>query len=101
MSSGIQTVTKTHALCAVCFEWFTHDQLWVDNDGDKWDVCFHCGEKEYYMTDKSPIVTPEIAKSLVEQDGLNPSKADELVGLTMQEATAKLGQWVREHEEQF
>lgn len=101
MSSGIQTVTETHALCAICLQWFTHDQLWVDDEGNKWDMCFHCGEKEFYMTDKTTIVTPEIARGLVEQDGLSQDKAADLVGLTMQEATAKLAQWVREHEEQF
>lgn len=53
------------------------------------------------MADKTTIVTPEIARGLVEQDGLSQDKAADLVGLTMQEATAKLAQWVREHEEQF
>lgn len=48
MSSGIQTVTPTHAMCCICFEWFTHDNLWVDEDGQKWDVCIDCGVKEQH-----------------------------------------------------
>ena len=43
MSSGIQTVTETHAMCCVCFEWFAHGELWVDRDGQKWDMCVECG----------------------------------------------------------
>lgn len=99
MSSGIQTVTETHALCAICLEWFTHDALWVDSEGQKWDICQSCGEKERLMNDESPVVTEEMARTLVQEDGLDPSRANQLVGLTMKEATAKVVGWLREAEQ--
>lgn len=50
------------------------------------------------MKDDSPIVTETVAYVLVKSDGLDPARAEELVGLTMMQATAKVGQWLREAE---
>lgn len=50
------------------------------------------------MEDNSPIVTEMVAYVLVKSDGLDLARAKELVGLTMMQATAKVGQWLREAE---
>ncbi len=36
--------TEDGALCCVCFEWTKIEDLSVDKDGDKWDVCKGCGD---------------------------------------------------------
>lgn len=32
-------------MCSICFFRFTQDELWVDPQGSKWDVCRECGDK--------------------------------------------------------
>lgn len=33
-------------MCQLCFERVTQDELWVDEHGDKWDVCVACKDYE-------------------------------------------------------
>jgi len=35
-------VPEGTVMCCLCFEAIPVDQLWVDNDGYKWDVCVPC-----------------------------------------------------------
>lgn len=28
-----------HKMCCICFEYIPYDDLWVDQDGQKWDMC--------------------------------------------------------------
>ena len=30
-------------MCCICFGRFTQDELWVDGQGDRWDMCKECG----------------------------------------------------------
>ena len=32
-----------HKMCPVCFEYTPFEDLWVDKDGQKWDMCRPCG----------------------------------------------------------
>lgn len=32
----------THRMCCICFEYIPVDELYVDDDGQKWDVCQKC-----------------------------------------------------------
>lgn len=36
---------QTHQLCCCCFEYIPVTELWVDEDGTKWDVCQDCKDK--------------------------------------------------------
>lgn len=42
-----------HCICQICIEWFSLDELFVDANGDKWDVCKECGYRETYI---APII---------------------------------------------
>lgn len=33
-------------MCCICFDRFDQDQLFVDADGQKWDICLADGERE-------------------------------------------------------
>lgn len=33
-------------ICETCIEWTPFGGLYVDANGDRWDVCRSCGEKE-------------------------------------------------------
>lgn len=33
-------------ICELCVEWVSFDNLWVDENGDKWDICMKCGQNE-------------------------------------------------------
>lgn len=33
-------------ICQICIEWTKVEDLYVDNKGDRWDVCRPCGIKE-------------------------------------------------------
>lgn len=33
-------------MCSHCFERVTQEELWIDEHGDKWDVCVGCKEYE-------------------------------------------------------
>lgn len=33
-------------ICQICTEWTSYDDLYVDSNGDKWDICKPCGEQE-------------------------------------------------------
>jgi hypothetical protein len=35
----------THILCCVCFEFTRVQDLYVDDAGEKWDVCHGCASK--------------------------------------------------------
>jgi hypothetical protein len=49
---GIGMVTKLSRLdngmimCCICYEFKYPDQLYVDADGQKWDMCIACGARE-------------------------------------------------------
>lgn len=36
----------THKMCCLCFEFIPVDELYVDGDGTRWDMCRTCGERE-------------------------------------------------------
>lgn len=42
-------------MCAICFERVELDELYVDENKDRWDVCLNCREDEikYMRGDKS------------------------------------------------
>lgn len=33
-------------MCCLCMDYFERDALWVDEHGDRWDMCRECGEAE-------------------------------------------------------
>jgi hypothetical protein len=33
--------------CCVCFDHFTEDELYVDEDGQKWDICKPCKARDH------------------------------------------------------
>ena len=37
---------KQMLICELCVRWASFDELYVDNDGVRWDVCKECGEHE-------------------------------------------------------
>lgn len=41
-----------NVMCCLCFGSFSQDQLWVDAEGIRWDVCRECGPR-------SVVVAPE------------------------------------------
>lgn len=45
---------KRQLMCAVCFEWTSFDELYVDEEGQAWDACNPCGEAEAKHYPKSP-----------------------------------------------
>lgn len=42
--NGIVRMTreKDRLICGICVEWVSHDDLYVDADGQKWDICKPC-----------------------------------------------------------
>jgi hypothetical protein len=38
--------TGLHLMCELCFEWTDFVDLYVDAEGNRWDVCYVCGEME-------------------------------------------------------
>lgn len=36
----------THMMCCICFEYTKVDELWVDDEGQTWDMCKGCGLAE-------------------------------------------------------
>lgn len=36
----------THKMCCYCFEYVPFGELWVDDDGQRWDACEGCGLAE-------------------------------------------------------
>lgn len=39
-------VPRDRFLCSLCFGIFAADQAWVDEEGQKWDVCKPCGKSD-------------------------------------------------------
>jgi hypothetical protein len=37
-------LTDGSVMCCICFGYYKPDELWVDLDGVKWDMCISCGE---------------------------------------------------------
>jgi hypothetical protein len=33
-------------MCCICFRYFNVEDLFIDDDGDKWDMCVPCGIEE-------------------------------------------------------
>ena len=33
-------------MCDLCYERFPKEELWVDAEGQRWDTCATCGERE-------------------------------------------------------
>jgi hypothetical protein len=33
-------------MCCICYGRFTPNNLFIDKDGQKWDMCIPCGEQE-------------------------------------------------------
>ena len=36
---------QTHQLCCICFDYILVEDLWVDEDGTKWDICQKCKDR--------------------------------------------------------
>jgi len=36
----------THRMCCICFEYVPVDNLWRDENGQRWDMCQDCGNTE-------------------------------------------------------
>lgn len=39
----------THKLCCICFQYIPFDELWVDDLGQRWDMCVGCGLAEQVL----------------------------------------------------
>ena len=39
---SITDMVPGHKMCCVCFNFIPYDELYVDNDGQKWDNCVPC-----------------------------------------------------------
>ena len=44
--SSIPTIFPDGAMCCICFEWVPVEECWQDTEGQKWDMCGPCGERE-------------------------------------------------------
>lgn len=78
-------------MCCICFGWSTHDELWVDATGQKWDVCETCGinqERVKTMGDKE--------KDLIEDSSFGTDEAKALRDRAPKEAVEAIVERVRE-----
>lgn len=45
-------------MCQLCYSRFGTDQLYVDENGDKWDYCLECAEMEKVVAASIPPPPP-------------------------------------------
>lgn len=45
-SSLVYDEANHRMICCACAEWVDLDDLYVDEDGQKWDLCKPCEERE-------------------------------------------------------
>lgn len=44
--TDLTRLTDGRVMCTICFEFTPRDQLWVDENGQVWDMCRPCGDVE-------------------------------------------------------
>lgn len=58
----------THVMCAICMNFISVDDLYVDDNGDKHDVCIPCNTREQHIHNLIVALTPVLGDGDIGQD---------------------------------